>query len=1127
MSPEQIRLTSDQAVYFYDQVDAVAAAPDALSHRERVLRLRQIFEQILKEASRGAREPLADTFKRSVYVLNETHAKKPLIDAAHQFRRLANRCVHEMDFDVRAEYVLFGAQTLADLTGFLSEVELPSLTPAPVVLDDPPAAHPQQIALLRGVVVPQESVRLGEFVCAVEDPDEFGRIVVELDEYWAVTLLPPYATIAVHNLTHVSAGRYRVTPQSLLVLHPDLLISATSLAECFDDNGISPALYGISKFRPSAVKTPMLIGSVLGNLFSQAIRNPKVSIEDAFRQAARANVLAFAQLGSESDAQIYNDAKRMFEVLGKTLKDYRLPQSFTETTLLSATYGMQGRMDGVFIDPQMRTARVAELKSGKPPLPTQTPTLPGFSESRGMRVKDLSQALTYQMLMNSALPELTTEAHVFYPKDALLTARPAKSNALTSRSLMRVRNTVAAHDWSMALDEAGVVKQLQEPVTGPVPFYLQEHILLLRESLTNATALERAYFTAFVGLIAREWLTARIGTTNPDATSNGFARLWRDDLDAKERDFLAISVLVRVAYDADNRIVTFQTQREGGMAPTSLRSGDPIVLYRHQPDLSALPLRGLLMRGEIYEIRAQTGEVLVELYDAPVDTQMDGLWAIEPYLFENLYTYQFRALARFLRAPIEKRRIFLGLEAPRKIQLVKDPVRTIPLMDGGVTTDLQHGILKDALSAQDYFLLQGPPGTGKTSVMVRMLMQHLSAETNENVLLLAFTNRAVDEMCAAIEGVCDFVKLGNSASLKNKQHALEEYSRTHTVPETRAHIKRSRVFVATVASLLGRPELLELKKFDTAIVDEASQLLEPHLAGILPFVGRFILIGDEKQLPAVITQSPEQAKSVAPELIALGIADDLGVTDLRTSLFERLLRACQRNEWPAYGMLQAQSRMHEKIQDFPSRRFYGGKLVPRADAQRQPSRMFSANSAMPLERALAVSRVVFIPVPPQKGVRTNAKEAEVVAQVLDLFHARYMKVLSGDVASERAAAEAVKKLGVITPFRAQISEIHRALSPEMQRHSIEIDTVERYQGGQRDTIIVSFCVNHAVQLPSMQSLNQDKSVDRKLNVALTRAQNYLVLIGAEEVLSRDPHYAALIEHVRATGGYAGLTHHDS
>ena len=185
--------------------------------------------------------------------------------------------------------------------------------------------------------------------------------------------------------------------------------------------------------------------------------------------------------------------------------------------------------------------------------------------------------------------------------------------------------------------------------------------------------------------------------------------------------------------------------------------------------------------------------------------------------------------------------------------------------------------------------------------------------------------------------------------------------------------------------------------------------------------------------------------------------------------------------------------------------------------------MFDAHSADPLEHALACSRVVFIPVVPKKGVRTNAGEAEVVARILDLFHARYAKALAGEVAAERAAAEAVKKLGVITPFRAQISEIRRALSPEMQRHSVEIDTVERYQGGQRDTIIVSLCVNHVAQLPSMQSLNQDKTVDRKLNVALTRAQNYLVLVGAEEVLSRDPHYAALIEHIRAAGGYVNLS----
>ena len=87
---------------------------------------------------------------------------------------------------------------------------------------------------------------------------------------------------------------------------------------------------------------------------------------------------------------------------------------------------------------------------------------------------------------------------------------------------------------------------------------------------------------------------------------------------------------------------------------------------------------------------------------------------------------------------------------------------------------------------------------------------------------------------------------------------------------------------------------------------------------------------------------------------------------------------------------------------------------------------------------------------------------------------------------------------------------------------IMVDTVERYQGSERDIIIVSFATNHRHQLANLQSLSADKTVDRKLNVTLTRARERLILIGCSEVLCYSPYYKALIEHVRANGRYVKL-----
>ena len=103
-------------------------------------------------------------------------------------------------------------------------------------------------------------------------------------------------------------------------------------------------------------------------------------------------------------------------------------------------------------------------------------------------------------------------------------------------------------------------------------------------------------------------------------------------------------------------------------------------------------------------------------------------------------------------------------------------------------------------------------------------------------------------------------------------------------------------------------------------------------------------------------------------------------------------------------------------------------------------------------------------------------------------------------------------LGIITPYRAQIATIRNAFEerfPELLNY-ISIDTVERYQGGARDIIIISLCTNKLSQLTSLVSLSEE-GIDRKLNVAMTRAREQLIVVGNEEILQTNATYASLIQ----------------
>ena len=116
----------------------------------------------------------------------------------------------------------------------------------------------------------------------------------------------------------------------------------------------------------------------------------------------------------------------------------------------------------------------------------------------------------------------------------------------------------------------------------------------------------------------------------------------------------------------------------------------------------------------------------------------------------------------------------------------------------------------------------------------------------------------------------------------------------------------------SVSSFNSKMDLLKLKQFDRVIIDEASQLLEPYLVGLLPHFKRFVLIGDHQQLPAVVTQS------VADSAVADEDLQSIGLHNLRNSLFERLYKRCIENDWDwAYAQLSHQGRMHADIMKFP------------------------------------------------------------------------------------------------------------------------------------------------------------------------------------------------------------------
>jgi DNA replication ATP-dependent helicase Dna2 len=217
-----------------------------------------------------------------------------------------------------------------------------------------------------------------------------------------------------------------------------------------------------------------------------------------------------------------------------------------------------------------------------------------------------------------------------------------------------------------------------------------------------------------------------------------------------------------------------------------------------------------------------------------------------------------------------------------------------------------------------------------------------------------------------------------------------------------------RILVATVSSVNYYPEIFSIFKFDMAVIDEASQLLEPQVCGIISKMKKFIMIGDEKQLPAVVVQPP-QLFEVKNELLIKS-----GFNYYNTSMFERLLRICKVNSWDhAYGMLFEQARMHSELMEFPNISSYGGMLsvfdTLGWQSEEIDKTIENGDSVLGLFKG---KRLIFIETQAERIPKVNRAEASIAA------------LLANKLAEESGEKHNNSEIGIISPFRAQCAEIY-------------------------------------------------------------------------------------------------------
>ena len=1110
------------SVYLED-ILAISRSQGNLS--DRYVELYRIFHEILKERTRESKLDFSGAFARMDYLCKQLQYTEEEYRRLNSLRARAREIQGQLSTSLSEQAWWDDLKTLAQFISRVYQIELPEELARRL----PKTYH---------LPLPQRHLT-GDYLRLIVDSwddqyiygktadagTEFIRVHYTAPNYfgdWGYIkeLLTPHTQL---NLIHPRRQEDIYIPE-LIIYEPDFLLDISAIASCFETYGCTPLTYLINKIKPAANTKAILLGNFASQLLDETVyhHDDKItSYKESARRFFRKNALNLITC-KDMDASFHTEAMHQQQVLEKMIREQfpevsgiDMQKIMLEPSFYCEMLGIQGRMD--LLQEDMRV--LMEQKSGKR----------AFGTEKHVE-KHYVQMLLYLALLhyNYQLRNDEISCFLLYSKyqDGLMKETTAPELLYEA---FRLRNLIVKQELLYGEGKAAEVFEQLTPAdlnvnhTGGTLWerYTEPQLRALLRPIRSASELERRYFYRFFTFVEKEHILAKLGNARKEGS--GFAATWNDTLEEKQQNgniYDRLRIIAKTSSEPEGGgidTVTLSIPEQEAYSLPNFRVGDIALLYAYPADKTPDARKTPVLR---CNVQALTAERVVLKLRAPQKNEHlfvrpeNYLWAIEHDFVESSFTALNRAMYAFLMATADRRSLLLNQRAPkvnRALRLNGD------YSCGGASPEFNDLVLR-AKQAQDYFLLIGPPGTGKTSFGLVNILKEALTDADSSVLLVSYTNRAVDEICSKlVKQNIDFIRIGSGVSCDEiyQPYLLEKrVSHCANAAVIRELIAKTRVFVGTTTALSANVHLFGIKHFDLAIVDEASQILEPHLMALLAArtddgrnaIRKFILIGDQKQLPAVVMQT--EAESEVEDSL---LREQTGLTNCRLSLFERLLNLQKKNPQLVFCM-EKQGRMHPEVSQFPNAAFYQARLKPVPLAHQSRTLDFPIHDTEGLEPLLASRRVLFFPSdypPPSHSIKVNLPEAQLIASLVRTIWNLYRK--------NNKPFNTEQSIGIIVPYRNQIAlirkEIARFAIPELNR--ITIDTVERYQGSEREVIIYGFTIQKYYQLAFLTENSYEEegeTIDRKLNVALTRAREQLFIVGNPALLQINETFKKLIDY---------------
>ncbi len=582
----------------------------------------------------------------------------------------------------------------------------------------------------------------------------------------------------------------------------------------------------------------------------------------------------------------------------------------------------------------------------------------------------------------------------------------------------------------------------------------------------------------------------------------------------------------RTYYNSLNQYCVEVTRKADEEIDHNFEYGKPVVFFRAETPGEDLRQAGNIsffgFTGTISYVDGDRMVVAIPEGHALELQNADQPLGVQLFFDETSYRMMFDALERVISAKGTRlaylRDLFYGRQRAETF--------TFEAMRFPWLNTSQERAVNDVLRAKDVRVLHGPPGTGKTTTLVEAINETLMRETQ--VLVCAQSNTAVDWISEKlVDCGIPVLRLGNPTRVNDKMLSFTyerrfsdhpDYPKLWQVRRDMRELRRRRrekaehfhqkierlkelavelevrinndIFgqVRVIASTLvgAANKLLDGKRFGTLFIDEAAQALEAACWIPIRRASRVILAGDHCQLPPTV-KSLEALKG------------GLGKT-----LMERIVE----NKPECVSLLQVQYRMNDEIMQFSSDYFYHGQMTSAPEVAHRvihegdaPILWFDTSTINLGEDEQDNFKEQFIG---ETFGRVNKGEANLTLSLLQIYFQR--------VGKQRILDDRID-VGIISPYRAQVQYLKRLIKKRAffkpYRHLISVNTVDGFQGQERDVILISLVrANDKGQIGFLRDL-------RRMNVAITRARMKLIILGDATTMTRHPFYKKLFDYIQA------------